>query len=101
VVITARRQGVVGLAEGRVRGRTLVLDRLVVDAACRSEGIGSHLLAAVCSHAAEQDCTLVWALVPAGSRAAGFLEGRGFVSERSLPAWQGGRDYVSMGRRVT
>lgn len=102
VAVTARRQEVVvGLAEGRVRGQTLLLDRLVVDDACRSEGIGSHLLAAVCSHAAEEDCTLVWALVPAGSRAAGFLEGRGFVVSRSLPTWQGGRDYVAMGRRVT
>lgn len=102
VAITARRQEeVVGLAEGRVRGQALLLDRLVVDPACRSEGIGTHLLSALCSHAAEQACTLVWALAPGGSRAARFLEGRGFVVQRSLPAWQGGRDYVEMGRRVT
>jgi GNAT superfamily N-acetyltransferase len=99
VAITARREGVlVGLAQGRVWGRGLLLERLVVDPVCRSEGIGSHLLAAVCSLAAEQGCTLVRAVVPGGSRGAAYFEGRGFSARRSLPAWRDGRDYVEMVR---
>jgi GNAT superfamily N-acetyltransferase len=99
VAITARRdEVVVGLAQGRVRGQGLLLDRLVVDPVCRSEGIGTHLLAAVCSLAAEQGCTLVRAVVPGGSRSAGYLEGRGFSVRQALPAWWDRRDYVEMVR---
>jgi 2'-5' RNA ligase/ribosomal protein S18 acetylase RimI-like enzyme len=99
VAITARRdEVVVGLAQGRVRGHGLLLDRLVVDPVCRSEGVGSHLLSAVCSLAAEQGCLLVRAVVPGGSRSAAYLEGRGFSVRRSLPAWWDRRDYVEVVR---
>lgn len=51
--VTARRGGaVMGVAAGRVRGAGAVLECLVVDAAHRGEGIGTHVLAAVESLAA-------------------------------------------------
>lgn len=99
VVITARREGaVVGVAEGRVTGRTFWLDRLAVDPACRSQGIGTHLLSAVCSQAIDEGCLLVRSMVPAGARGASFLENRGFVVRRSLSDWRERRDFFELVR---
>jgi len=81
--LTARRDGVaVGLAAGRVRGDVAVLERLVVGADHRGEGIGSHLLAAVESLAARRGCDWAVAAVPPGGPGRSFLAGRG---------WRGGR----------
>lgn len=99
--ITARREGgVVGLAEGAVRGEVCDLQRLIVDHVVRSQGIGSHLLAAVESLAAERDCTVCRLRAPAGGRAAEFYRSRGWVEVGALPDWRWGRDFVRMERRL-
>jgi 2'-5' RNA ligase len=102
LTVTARREGsVVGLAQGRVAGTAFVLERLVVAAAHRSQGIGGHLLAATCSAAADRGCLVAWALVPAASRALSFLEGRGFVARGSVAGWWDGRDAQALARALS
>jgi 2'-5' RNA ligase/GNAT superfamily N-acetyltransferase len=99
--ITARREGgVVGLAEGVIRGEVCELQRLIVDQVVRSQGVGSHLLAAVESVAAERGCTVCRLRAPAGGRAEGFYRSRGWVKLGALPDWRGGRDFVRMERRL-
>lgn len=99
--VTARREGsVVGLAEGVVRGRVCELQRLIVDEEVRGQGIGSHLLAAVESLAAEQGCTLCRLRAPAGGRAEGFYRMRGWAEVGALRDWRWGRDFVRMERRL-
>ncbi|MGH9074567.1 MAG: hypothetical protein ACRDZQ_10690, partial [Acidimicrobiales bacterium] len=65
-----------------------------------SEGVGSHLLAAVESLAAEDGCRAVHLMALAGGRAEGFYRGRGWVVTALLPAWREGRDFVAMERRL-
>jgi GNAT superfamily N-acetyltransferase len=99
--VTARREGgVVGLADGAVRGEACELRRLVVDRGARSQGVGSHLLAAVESLAAERDCTVCRLRAPAGGRADGFYRARGWVEVGALPDWRWGRDFVRLERRL-
>jgi len=99
--VTARREGsVVGLAEGVVRGRVCELQRLIVDEQVRGQGIGSHLLAAVESLAAEQGCTLCRLRAPAGGRAEGFYRMRGWAGVGALRDWRWGRDFVRMERHL-
>lgn len=99
--VTARREGgVVGLAEGVVRGRVCELRRLIVEDAARGQGVGSHVLAAVESLAAERGCTVCRLRAPAGGRAAGFYRARGWVDVGTLPDWRWGRDFVRMERRL-
>jgi 2'-5' RNA ligase/GNAT superfamily N-acetyltransferase len=99
--ITARREGgVVGLAEGVRRGETCELRRLIVDDAVRGQGIGSHLLAAVESLAAERGCRVCRLRVPVGSTAEGFYRNRGWAGVGTLPDWRRGRDFVRMERRL-
>jgi 2'-5' RNA ligase/GNAT superfamily N-acetyltransferase len=101
-VITARREGgVVGLAEGAVRGAVCELQRLIVDEDVRAQGVGSHLLAAVESLAAERGCTVCRLRAPAGARAEAFYRRRGWVEAGALPDWRWGRDFVRMERRLT
>ena len=99
--ITARREdAVVGLAEGVVRGEVCELQRLIVDHVVRGQGVGSHLLAAVESMAAERGCTVCRLRAPAASRAEEFYRNRGWVEVGALPDWRGGRDFVRMERRL-
>jgi 2'-5' RNA ligase/GNAT superfamily N-acetyltransferase len=99
--ITARREGsVVGLAEGAVRGETCELRRLIVDPIVRRQGVGSHLLAALESLAAERGCTVCRLRAPAGGRAEGFYRSRGWVEVGTLPDWRWRRDFVRMERRL-
>ena len=99
--VTARREGgVVGLADGVVRGEACELRRLVVDQEVRSQGVGSHLLAAVESLAADRDCTVCRLRAPAGGRAAAFYRTRGWVEVGTLPDWRWGHDFVRMERRL-
>lgn len=106
--VTARREGaVVGLAEGWMPAPPLTssrplpnppppgepppgepppstggacrLSRLIVGADERSQGVGSHLLAAVTSLAAESGCDVLRVEVVSGSRAEGFFRSRGFA----------------------
>ncbi len=82
--VTARRAGgVVGTAGGHVSGDIAFLTHLSVDAAQRRQGIGSHLLAAVESLAAERGCQRVEAEVPIGTPGEALLRGRGWANGAS------------------
>ncbi len=98
--VTARRgPEVVGAATGAT-GTELWLDRLVVDPGARHQGVGHHLLRAVESVAAERGCRRCYALCPAGSTAAAWLEPHGWRRDLDLPAWRGGAPYVRLARVV-
>lgn len=100
-VLTARREGkVAGLAECTVRGRTCLLERLMVAAAERSQGVGSALLAAVEAAAADRGCTRAELCALARGPAQAFYEGRGWVVTGALPSWREGRDFVRMERAL-
>lgn len=97
----ARR--VVGVAEGSVGGcgtgwPSATLSRLIVDPSVRGQGVGSQLLAAAGSYAAESECVSLRALVRAGSPAVSFYLARGFVVGPNLRAWRAGQDFVVMER---
>ncbi len=99
--ITARSDGeVVGLAEGLMRGDTCLLERMIVGRASQDRGVGTKLLAAVESAAAESGCSVCVVRAEAGSRAASFYRGRGWVERLSLPSWRWGRDFVLIERRL-
>jgi GNAT superfamily N-acetyltransferase len=99
--ITARREGsVVGLAEGVIRDDVCELQRVIVDEVLRDQGVGSHLLAAVESLAAERGCAVCRLRAPADGRAEGFYRRRGWVEVGALPDWRWGRDFVRMERRL-
>lgn len=99
ITITARRDGAVaGVAEGLLEDDTVTLSRLVVTAAERGTGVGTQLLAAFESAAAERGCRQARAITPAGSRAEAFLRSRGWIEELSLPDWKAGRDFLRLAR---
>ncbi len=99
--ITARREGaVVGLAEGVVRGQVCELRRMMVDRDARAQGVGSHLLAAVESLAAERGCRACRLRAPADGRAEHFYRSRGWMEVGTLSDWRWGRDFVRMERRL-
>ena len=86
VVLVGRRDDrVVGLLGGRVRGAKAWLEDLRIDPAAEHEGIGSHLLAAYESVAADRGATNVYARAEPGDRAESFLAGRGFHREDPPP----------------
>lgn len=79
--VTARRDGaVVGVATGSTAAGEARLDGLVVVGEARREGVGSHLLAAVLSLAADRGCRTVAASPPGGDGEA-FLRQRGWVDD--------------------
>ncbi len=79
--VTARRdQQVVGVATGFVRGGLAHLSRVLVDAGRRRQGIGSHLLAAVESLAAEEGCPAIVTDVALDGAGEAFLCSRGWVA---------------------
>ncbi len=97
--ITARREGtVVGVAEGRLEGDTAHLGDLIVDRACRGEGVGTQLLLAVESLAASERCTSLTVRTEAGSRGEAFYRGRGWVTDAHLPRFRHGVDFVQLRR---
>lgn len=81
VALTARRDGaVVGVAVGRAdldKGLAH-LSSLIVDAEVRRQGVGSHLLAAFESWAAEHGCTRLRLRTPKGEPAVDFYLDRGW-----------------------
>lgn len=87
--VTARRHGaVVGAATGSAGGEVARLDALVVARGARGQGVGSHLLAAVGSLAAERGCRAVVAAVGGGDEGdelAAFLRHRGWVDDGARP----------------
>jgi 2'-5' RNA ligase/ribosomal protein S18 acetylase RimI-like enzyme len=97
--IVARRAGaVVGTATGVSRGDELSLARLVVAEGERRTGVGSHLLAAVESLAAERGCSRLTLRTLADGPARGLYERRGWRVYADLPRWREGRDFVQMER---
>ncbi|HWC12308.1 MAG TPA: GNAT family N-acetyltransferase [Acidimicrobiales bacterium] len=97
--ITARSGGtVVGMAEGEWSPPTAYLDNLIVAAPERGHGIGSRLLAAFESAAAERGCARLLLRVRSGSGAEGFYRHRGWVEETRLSPWYGDRDAVWLRR---
>lgn len=82
--VTARREGqAVGTATGIIQGERAVVDRLLVDPAHRRQGVGSHLLAAVQSHASEAGCTSIVVNGPLDQGAEAFLRARGWSDDSS------------------
>ena len=80
--VTARRDGaVVGVATGWTAGAEASLHCLVVAHGARREGVGSHLLAAVGSVAADRGCSAVVACVGAGGPGEAFLHHKGWVTD--------------------
>jgi 2'-5' RNA ligase/ribosomal protein S18 acetylase RimI-like enzyme len=98
-VITARRDGtVVGVARGWTAGGIGELSGLVVAAEHRGEGIGSHLLAAFTSLAAERGCRRLALGTFAARPAHGFYKGHGWVDEATFDPWVFGRTFVQLRR---
>ena len=80
--VTARRDGVVvGAARGASDGTEARLACLVVAEGERGQGVGSRLLAAVESLAAERYCTAVVADVAVGGELERFLRHRGWTGD--------------------
>lgn len=97
--IAARRNGiVVGTASGMTRSDGAYLADLIVDAAERGTGVGSHLLAAAESLAAERGCARITLRTQAGGAARTFYATRGWTVYAELPKWRNGRDFVQMER---
>ncbi len=90
VVLVARRSdGVVGLLGGRVRGAKAWLEWVEVDPGVEGEGVGTQLLAAYESVAAERGAERVYARAEPGARAESFLAGRGWAREDPPPMVRG------------
>jgi len=97
--ITARRDGaVVGTAAGWTHTTVAYVSRLMVAAEHRGEGIGSHLLAAFASLAADRGCSRLAVRTWAGTRADGFYRSRGWYEEARFSPWRYGKDFVQLRR---
>lgn len=100
--ITARRHGdVVGYAEGFVQGQRALLGMLMVGAAHRGEGIGSHLLAAFESHVQVQGALTAQLHTERDGQAERFYLDRGWRRKAVIADWPwgDGRDFVQLERR--
>ncbi len=99
LTITARRDGrVVGTAVGWTSGASAHLADLVVAAASRGEGIGSHLVARFLAEAAGRGCRLVRARTQADGGALGFWRRLGWVEEACFETYTLERDVVQLRR---
>ena len=100
--ITARRDGeIVGTATGESRLESAYLAQLIVAASERGTGVGSHLLAATASLAAERGCTRLTLRTNANGPARAFYEARGWRAYATLERWRAGRDFVQMERLLS
>ena len=97
--IAARRLGaVVGTATGALRSDDAYLARLIVARSERGTGVGSRLLAATESLAAERGCRRLTLRTQADGPARRFYESRGWRVYATLDRWRAGRDFVQMER---
>ena len=100
--ITARRNGaVVGTATGALRSHDAYLARLIVAEAERGTGVGSRLLAAAESLAAERGCPRLTLRTQAEGPARRFYEAHGWRVYATLERWRAGRDFVQMERLLS
>ncbi|MDQ3980157.1 MAG: GNAT family N-acetyltransferase [Actinomycetota bacterium] len=97
-VVARRDERVVGSAEGWTGGGVAFLSRLVVAPDVRGGGVGSQLLAAFESVAADRGGRRLAAAAPAGSDGERFLRGRGWAEECRVTDWYGGADQVRLRR---
>jgi GNAT superfamily N-acetyltransferase len=74
------------------------LGSLIVGAEHRGQGIGSHLLAAFESLAAERGCDRLALRTLAGTRADVFYRSRGWHEEARFSPWRYGKDFVQLRR---
>ena len=97
----ARRDDqVVGVATGWTGLGVAFLSELLVAAATRGQGVGSHLLAAVEDLARRRGCRTLALRTEAGSRAEQFYAARGWRIDATFPAWLAGRDFVQLRREL-
>lgn len=97
--ITARRNGVVvGTSTGALSQEDAYLARLIVASSERGTGVGSRLLAATESLAAERGCRRLTLRTQAEGPARRFYEARGWHVYARLDRWRAGRDFVQMER---
>ncbi|GAC1316393.1 MAG: hypothetical protein NVSMB16_13260 [Acidimicrobiales bacterium] len=98
--VAARREGaVVGVATGVAEdGGELWLERLVVDAAARTQGVGRHVLAEVERIGVDRGCRR--ALLVCQSPLAAWYAGHGWTTDLALPGWRSGVDFVRMTRAL-
>jgi 2'-5' RNA ligase/GNAT superfamily N-acetyltransferase len=97
--IVARRDGAVaGVAEGWTHGGVAHLRDLIVAADQRGQGVGSRLLAAFESLAAERECRHLVLRTYRDSKAVAFYKDRGWVEETSFVDWVYGRELVQLRR---
>ena len=90
VVLVARRSdAVVGLLGGRLRGAKAWREWVEVEPGVEGEGVGTQLLAAYESVAAERGAERVYARAEPGARAESFLAGRGWAREDPPPMVRG------------
>ncbi len=99
LAVTARRHGrVVGTAVGWTSGTSALLADLVVGAAHRGEGIGSHLVARFLAEASARGCRLARARTEVGGPAEGFWGRLGWVEEGRFDRYTLDRDVVQLRR---
>jgi 2'-5' RNA ligase/GNAT superfamily N-acetyltransferase len=95
-IVARQRDEIVGVANGWTHGGVAHLRDLIVAAGHRREGIGSKLLAAFESLAAERGCRRL-SLRTYRNQAYGFYQDHGWVEETSWD-WKHGREIVQMRR---
>ena len=101
LAVVARREGaVVGAANGLLRDGEAHLERLLVDASVRGEGVGGHLLAAFTAAVLERGCGRLVLRTEAGGPAERFYVERGFRRMATLPRWRRGADFVLLERAL-
>lgn len=100
-IVARRGPVIVGTATGAVREDDAYLARLIVDPAERGIGVGSHLLAAAESLAAERGCRRLALRTESAGPARRFYEARGWRPYATLTRWRADRDFVQMERLLT
>ena len=96
-IVASRDSEIVGVADGSTQGGVAYLRRLIVARSQHGLGIGSRLLAAFESLAAERDCRHLALRTYTDSRAYEFYKGHGWLDEARW-TWKHGREFVQMRR---
>ena len=98
-IVARQGGGIVGVASGYTQGGVAYLRRFIVARAQRELGIGSRLLAAFESLAAQRDCRHLALRTYSDSRAYEFYKRHGWVDEARW-TWKHGREFVQMCRHL-